>query len=139
MKGPVIVDTGPIVALLNRRDRHHPWASERFRQIVAPAFTCEAVISECCFLLDNIHSGVDALMQLVARGVIVIDFSFQDEYLSIAKSLKKYRSVPMSFADACLVRMSEKISNTSVLTLDEDFRIYRKNGRAVIPTIMPTR
>jgi uncharacterized protein len=137
MKGTVITDTGPLVALLNRRERQHEWAREQFSHISAPAFTCEAVISECCFLLRNIDSGVSALMQLIERGSITISFALSEEHLVVARLLKRYSSVPMSFADACLVRMSEKIANSSILTLDEDFRIYRKNGRAVIPTVMP--
>lgn len=137
MKGPVITDTGPLVALLNRRERHHRWAREQFSLIRPPAITCEAVISESCFLLRNTDSGIDNLMQLIERGVVATPFYFADDASTVRRLLKRYRTTPMSYADACLVRMAENFSDSTVLTLDRDFRIYRKNGRQVIPTIMP--
>lgn len=137
MKGPVIADTGPLVALLNRRERHHAWAREHWSRVVPPAITCEAVISEACFLLQNVEGGVDALMQLMARGVVQVSFSMTENLPAITRLLKRYRSVPMSLADACLVRMAEQFSASPILTLDGDFRIYRKSGREVIPTLMP--
>ncbi len=51
--------------------------------------------------------------------------------------MRRYQSVPMSIADACLVRMSEIYTQSSVITLDSDFRIYRKNRNQEIPVIMP--
>lgn len=137
MKGPVIVDTGPLVALINRRERDHEWVREQWGRIVAPLVTCEAVVSEGCFLLQGVDGGVAALTQLFERGVVRIAFNLADELLAISRLLKRYHSVPMSLADACLVRMAEHFSTASVLTLDSDFGIYRKNGRTVIPTLMP--
>lgn len=137
MNGSIITDTGPLVALLNRRERHHVWAREHWSRIEPPAITCEAVISEACFLLQNAEGGVDALMQLMARGVVQVSFNMTDHLSAITRLLKRYRSVPMSFADACLVRMAEHYSTSPILTLDSDFRIYRKSGREVIPTLMP--
>lgn len=137
MNGPVISDTGPLVALLNRRERHHAWAREHWSRIEPPAITCEAVISEACFLLRNVDRGTDALMQLMARGVVQISFNLTEHLPAITRVLKRYRSVPMSLADACLVRMAEQYSASPIFTLDSDFRIYRKSGREVIPTLMP--
>jgi predicted nucleic acid-binding protein len=137
MKGPVIVDTGPFVALLNRRERQHEWAREQFGLIRPPALTCEAVISECCFLLRNTEDGVEALMKLLARGVVALPFSLADELAAVARLLRRYRSLHMSLADGCLVRMAELHSQSPLMTLDSDFRIYRMNGRQVIPTMMP--
>jgi predicted nucleic acid-binding protein len=137
MTGPLITDTGPLVALLNQRERHHAWARQQFNLVRPPAITCEAVISEACFLLRNVASGVDALMQLVERGVVATPFMLADEHAAVARLLKRYSSVPMSLADACLVRMAELYCQSTVLTLDRDFRVYRKSGRTVIPTRMP--
>ncbi len=137
MKVAIIADTGPLVALLNRRERHHEWAREQFGLVGPPALTCEAVLSEACFLLGDIHGGMDALMQLVKRGVLAVGFHLDDELPSVMRLLARYRSVPMSLADACLVRMAEQHASSVVLTLDRHFTVYRKSGRLVIPTLMP--
>jgi predicted nucleic acid-binding protein len=137
MKGPVIVDTGPLVALINQRERHHSWAHEQFTLIMPPAFVCEAVITEAAYLLRDFHKGVESLMQLLERGHLTVPFHLTDELPALSRLLQRYASVPMSLADACLVRMAEQFTQSSVLTLDADFRIYRKSGRTIIPTIMP--
>lgn len=133
----VIVDTGPIVALLNRRERHHVWVSKVMDTIEPPLFTCDAVLSEACFLLEDNPGGPNAVLELVARGLIRSDFHVSAEIEPLRALLKKFANVPMSLADACLVRMSELDSTSRVLTLDSDFEIYRKNRRQVIPTLMP--
>jgi len=137
MKQGVILDTGPLVAFLNRRDKFHQWALAQWGQIAPPMLTCEAVISEACFLLGSTTTGTDSVMQMLDREVISISFCLNDNLQPVKKLLTKYRSVPMSLADACLVRMSELNSNSQVFTLDSDFSFYRKNGRRVIPIIMP--
>ncbi len=137
MKQGVLVDTGPLVAFLNRRDRFHDWTAAQWNQIAAPMLTCEAVVSESCFLLSRIKSGSDRVMQLIQREILMISFHLDEHIDPVKKLLIKYQSVPMSLADACLVRMSELYSNSYVFTLDSDFNLYRKNGRQVIPSIMP--
>ncbi|MGD8210210.1 MAG: PIN domain-containing protein [Desulfobacterales bacterium] len=139
MKRGVLIDTGPLVAFLNRRDRFHDWAAAQWNQIAAPMLTCEAVVSESCFLLSGIKSGSDRVMQLIQRKILKISFHLEEHIDPVKKLLLKYQSVPMSLADACMVRMSELHSNSSVFTLDSDFNLYRKNGRQVIPSIMPVR
>ena len=137
MKQGVLVDTGPLVAFLNRRDRFHDWTAAQWNQIAAPMLTCGAVVSEACFLLSGIKSGSDRVMQLIQREILMISFHLDEHIDPVKKLLIKYQSVPMSLADACLVRMSEFHSNCYVFTLDNDFNLYRKNGRQVIPSIMP--
>lgn len=134
---PVIVDTGPLVAFLNANDSHHAWAREILATVEPPLLTCEAVLSECCFLLHRIPRGQDAVLSLVARGVIEIGFLLSDELGPVRKLMERYASVPMSLADGCLVRMSELIPRATVLTVDSDFRIYRRNRRQAIPTLLP--
>ena len=102
-----------------------------------PLHTCDAVISEACFLLRKTTSGVDRLMEFLERGVTLLDFPLQEELPAVRKLLRRYRDVPMSLADACLVRMSEITEEPMVLTVDSDFTIYRRNGRQVIPVLMP--
>jgi predicted nucleic acid-binding protein len=133
----VIIDTGPLVALLNRRERHHAWVKGVLDTIEPPIFTCEPVLSESCFLLQDISGGQDAILELIARGIMRSDFRVAQEIDSLRLLMKKFGDVPMSLADACLVRMTEIDPHGVVLTLDSDFRIYRRNRRQVVPTISP--
>lgn len=132
-----LVDTGPLVALLNPRDRHHQWARALFATIEPPAYTCEVVLAEASFLLRDSVKGQTALLRLVQAGVLQCEFRMFDEIEALATLMKRFDSVPMSLADACLVRMSEIEHDSKLATLDADFRIYRRNQRHVIPTLMP--
>ena len=137
MKQQVIVDTGPIVALLDRRDRHHAWAVGQFADVEPPLLTCEAVVSEACFLLDQTRAGSSAVFEMLVRQAMAIRFRLDEQLKEVHALRVKYADVPMSVADASLVRMAEQLSRSSVLTLDADFRVYRKHGRHVIPLILP--
>lgn len=137
MTPPFLLDAGPLVAFLNRRDRYHEWALAQWARAEPPFLTCEAVLAEACFLLRRSSGGTQAVMQLLARGIVTAPFGLEEEAPAVAKLLFRYASVPMSLADACLVRMAERYPSGIVMTLDRDFRIYRKNGRQVIPTRMP--
>ena len=105
--------------------------------IEPPIFTCDAVLSEACFLLQDIDGGPNAVLELVARGIVRSDFHVMAEVDAVRALVKKFASVPMSLADACLVRMTELDQRSVVLTLDSDFKIYRRNKRQVVPTLMP--
>ena len=133
----VIIDTGPIVAFLNKSDHYHTWAITRFSELKPPFLTCESVISEVCFLLRNSEIGIRNVFQLLSRGLISIPFQLEPEISAVYSLMKKYSNVPISLADACLVRMSEQISDSAICTLDSDFKLYRKDKRKVIPVIMP--
>ncbi|WP_017719821.1 type II toxin-antitoxin system VapC family toxin [Kamptonema formosum] len=137
MRQRVLLDAGPLVALLDRRDRFHSWVTGEWANIAPPLLTCEAVITEACFLLRNVYAGKQAVISLVNTGVIQIPFRLSEESASIAELLTRYQSVPMSLADACLVRMAELYSGSLLFTLDSDFRIYRKNRNEMIAVIMP--
>ena len=137
MRSKVILDTGVLVAVLDKSDRYHSWAIAQWSNIAKPVLTCEAVISEACFILRNVYGGEDAVMGLLSRGYIEVFFRLGDEVTTVRELMQKYKSVPMSFADACLVRMSELIAGSSLLTLDSDFRIYRKNRTEAIAVIIP--
>lgn len=133
----IIIDTGPLVALLNRRERLHGWTKDVLDTVEPPIFTCDPVLSEACFLLRDVDGGPDAVLELVARGIVRTDFHVGAEVDSLRMLMKKFASVPMSLADACLVRMTELDPRSVVITLDSDFRIYRRNRRQAIPTISP--
>lgn len=135
----IVVDTGPLVALLNRRDRHHAWVREVLNTVEPPVFTCEAVISEACFVLGRIDGGQDAVLQLLSDDILRLDFRMESELDTLRALMQKFASVPMSLADACLVRMTELDRRSQVLTLDSDFRVYRRYRRQTVPTIVPRR
>ncbi|MDD9997944.1 MAG: PIN domain-containing protein [Rhodospirillaceae bacterium] len=135
----IILDTGPLVALLDRDEAHHRWAAAQFAALGPPLLTCDAVLSEASFVLHR--AGLDSSLpvELMARGVIEIasPLSSLDDASSVRNLMRRYRNVPMSFADACLVRLVERTENGSILTLDSDFRIYRQANRRVIPLLIP--
>ncbi len=133
----VLIDTGPLVAVLRQRDERHAWASAHFDATTEPFVTCEAVISESLFLLERARQGKASLCSLLERGIVVVGYSFGEERTETLRLIRRYSDTPMSFADACLVRMAETIDDSVVFTIDGDFRTYRKNGRQVIPLIIP--
>ena len=133
-----IIDAGPLVAALDRGDRHHAWARGRFAELAAAPFTCEAVVTEACFLLRRRFLGAELdLLRFLEQGRIVIAFDLAAELPAVAALMERYANVPMSLADACLVRMAEIHPTARILTLDGDFRIYRKNGREPLDAILP--
>jgi predicted nucleic acid-binding protein len=133
-----LVDTGLIVAFLNRRDRYHAWAVETLSAIRPPLLTCEAVLSEAVFLLRRLAGGPENVMELVTRGVVSPSFRLEGEAASVKRLLARYAEIPMDLADACLVRMTELHDNCVVLTIDPEFRnVYRRHGRQAIPTLLP--
>lgn len=133
----IIADTGIIVASLNKREKYNAWTLNQMRSIAAPLRTCEAVLTEACYLMRNNYRGKESVLELVERGILQIDFSLHTETTAVKELMTKYTDVPMDFADACIVRMSELIAGSTVFTLDSDFWVYRKNGIEQIPLIIP--
>ncbi|MCP5532063.1 MAG: PIN domain-containing protein [Akkermansiaceae bacterium] len=135
----IIVDTGPLVAYLDRSDHDHPWAKDQFMSQTDPLLTCEAVIAETLFLLGRGGIAPDGLLALVERDLVIPEFSLRPEIEAVSKLMRTYRDTPMSLADACLVRMSEIHESSLIMTLDSDFTVYRKSRRRIVPVIMPPR
>jgi uncharacterized protein len=135
MARSALVDTGFLVALLSRRDRHHRWAAAQAPRVAPPWMTCEAVLSEAFHLLGP--AGEPRLAELLRRGAVVSTFELGAELEPVLKLLHKYANLPISLADACLVRMTETLADAVVLTTDDDFRIYRRHSRQVVPCVMP--
>ena len=133
----VIVDTGPLVAFFDRDSEFHDWVCERFRELSGPLFACEPVLTETLFLLKRGGLDPDAPLALIERGELICELDVAGEIIAIRRLLRKYRDLPATLADACLVRMTELTRTSAVLTLDRDFLIYRRNGRQVIPLIAP--
>jgi hypothetical protein len=126
-----------LVAFLNRRDQYNSWATDQWGQIEPPLLTCEPVITEACFVLGHVPSAVTEVFELLKRQVIRLPFDLEKEMHGVSRLLRRYGNIPMSLADACLVRMAEMQARRSVLTLDADFRIYRMHTRQTIPTLLP--
>jgi predicted nucleic acid-binding protein len=133
----VIIDTGPLVAFLCRDDGHHGWVTAQLALVEPPLLTCESVLSEAAFLLRRVGRGADALLALVRRKLVRVPFQLEAELPAVERLMARYANVPISLADACLVRMSETHAGSVVVTLDSDFRTYRRHGRNVIPLIAP--
>jgi uncharacterized protein len=133
----IVLDTGVLIAFLMPKDKFHTWAVSQFSKITVPVITNEAVITEACFLAQRIHNGQETILKLIKQGHITIPFTLNSEIEAIENLMQRYASVPMSLADACIVRMSEIYEDSSVLTLDSDFRIYRQHRNQPISVVMP--
>ena len=131
MAAIAIVDTGFLVALLSERDRHHAWARSQAARYAAPWLTCESVLSETFHVLRA--DGWRAVFGVLHRGTVVVRFDLAPDRDRIFAMMEKYISLPMSLADACLVRMTEIVSECMVLTTDSHFSQYRRHGRQVVP------
>lgn len=134
MARSVLVDAGFIVALLSKRDTHHQWAASQAANFPPPWSSCEAAVSEAYHLLGAHATAVSALLR---RRAIVLRFQFAEQLDPTTRLIEKYSNLPMSLADACLVRMTELFADSVILTTDQDFRIYRRHGRQVVPCVTP--
>jgi len=137
MAASVLVDASFLVALFNRRDSHHEWADAQASHYAPPWITCDAVLSETFHILEPQNS--DKLESLLSRRMLASAFDFTGNLEATISLLRKYKNVPMSFADACLVRMTEILADPLILTTDSDFKIYRRNSRHVVPCVTPIR
>ena len=134
----ILLDTGPWVALHCRDDTHHAWARKQFSLHPGPFLTCEAVVAETCFLLARGGHDPSRALELIERGVVQIGLTLAEEASAVRALFERFDNVPASLADACLIRLSELHVASRVLTLDQDFLIYRRLRRKVIPVICPT-
>jgi predicted nucleic acid-binding protein len=133
----VLLDAGPLIGFLNRKDQHHGWSVECWAAMTEPLWTCEAVLSEAIFNLQSEGMPLDSILYYLESGIIRLDFSMEENRADVLNLLRKYDDQPMSLADACLVRMAELHDNCQVFTTDRDFLFYRRKGRGVIPLLAP--
>jgi uncharacterized protein len=130
-----IADTGFLVAFINARDTYHAWALDVAEQIAEPLLTCEAVLAETAFHLRDVALVLD----MIEDQLITLAFDCADHLPQLTALARRYRDHKPDLADLCLIRMSELYPKHSVITVDRDFRVYRRNKREVIPTISPPR
>jgi len=128
-----VADTGLLVGSLDRSDQYHEWAAACLEVLRTTMTTCEAVIAEVEYLVPG--SG-PLLMEMVRRGTLQVVPILPDEAEAIGTMLKRYEK--MQFADACMVRLSEKIPDAVVYTTDKrDFSVYRRHRNQAIKYISP--
>lgn len=133
----ILMDSGPLVAYALASEQHHEWARDYFDSITEAVLTCETVLGEASYLLARRGGNSDLIWALLRKGGVRIAFDLEIEFEAVAVFMRRYADVPMALADACLVRMSELHRDCRVWTLDNDFKIYRRFGRQVIPLISP--
>ena len=137
MPRAAIVDTGPLVAFLDRGERHHDWAVERIAELHPPLLVCEPVLAEAMYLVRGQAAAQDAIYGLLGNGALRVGLHVEDHLTALRALHRKYRDVPISLADACIVRLAESHDDHAVLTLDSDFTVYRKHGRQALDLIRP--
>ncbi len=129
-----ILDAGPLIAALNRRDQYHGWACETLERIVPPFYSCAEAMAEAAAMTGQ----PSAIVEMIQAGEIVLSFDLSEQTAGVLSLLKKYADRDMDLADACIVRMTELMTDVRVLTLDRtDFAVYRRNGRDLIPILTP--
>ncbi len=136
MRPGVLVDTGPLVAYLSARERYHHWSIDAFREFEPPLLTCEPVLTEASFIIARNGLPSTRVLEPVERGHIRIGLRLDAELGAIRALMRRYENVPMSLADACLVRLAE-MTDLPICTLDRDFAIYRANRRRPLTLITP--
>ncbi|MFI4987334.1 MAG: type II toxin-antitoxin system VapC family toxin [Alphaproteobacteria bacterium] len=135
-KPGVVMDTGPLVAYFCAGEARHAWAVEQFAKLRPPVLTCEAVLTEACFLLARQRVPAWQLIEKLRQGILRIGLHLDAEAAAVRALMARYRDRPMSLADASLVRLAE-ISGLPICTLDADFAIYRIRGRQPLALIAP--
>jgi len=135
---PVLLDTGVIVALLDRSERLHEACAEAVRELEAPLITCEAVIAESCYLLQNLAGAAEAVIENVASEIFQVPLQLSREAAGVKQILRKYRDRQIDLADACLIRLADEFGTADILTLDQDFAVYRW-GRNKAFRMLPSR
>ena len=136
MKTGVLLDSGPLVAYFCARENFHDWAVEILASLGSPIVTCEPVLTEACFLLARNGLQAARVLEPLERGRLVIGIRVEEELGAIRTLMERYANVPMSLADACLVRLTE-MTGLPVCTLNSDFSIYRAHRRRALNLISP--
>jgi predicted nucleic acid-binding protein len=133
----VILDAGPLTAFLDRKDPFHLWTREQFKNRSGVLLSCEAVLSESVFMLRKLPTGVHILTNFLRSLPMIVPPLYDSRKTRVLDLLDQYSNVPMSFADACLVQLSELYPDAPILTLDSDFLIYRRNKNERLPVVLP--
>jgi predicted nucleic acid-binding protein len=135
---PVLIDTGAIVALLDRSERHHAACVETLERLTSPLVTCEAVIAESCYLMRRLPGAAEAVLENVAKRVFRIPLELAAAAPQVQRILRKYREQEIDLADACLIHLADEVRSGDILTLDSDFEVYRWGANRPFQRLLPT-
>jgi predicted nucleic acid-binding protein len=135
----VVLDTGPLVALLDASDKYHGWAAAELSRFEGIVRVCEAVLTEALFLLRALRPAQEKILEWLERGELTCDFILREEARAVRALWTRYANVPMSLADACVVRMAEMYPRCVICTIDSDFSIYRRDVRHPLNLLTPPR
>ena len=130
-----VIDSGPLIALFDRDDAFHEPVVNFLRNYVGSLHTSVAVITEVTHLLDfDVRAQLDCL-EWIRSGAVKIETIDRDDLANICQMTAKYADLPMDFADATLVRITEREKIANVISIDRDFYIYRKSNRASLKNL----
>ena len=134
----ILVDTGPLVALIHQDDNEHSICKETFLTFSEPLGTVWPVLTEAMYLLSFSWVAQNALWEMTQAGAVEILSLGTDDVARMRELMRKYRDLPMDLADAALVRVAERERLRRIFTLDRrDFQIYRPSRMdrfAVLPS-----
>ena len=131
----ILIDAGPLVALLHRDDQHHQKCVEALTEIRDPLVTVWPVLTEAMYLLNFSWRAQDALWEFVLEETVRLLPVEADDHRRMRDLMKKYRMLPMDLADAALVAVAERERIRRIFTVNRrDFSLYRpaKLGRFII-------
>jgi uncharacterized protein len=136
-----LIDTGAILALLDRDDRWHELCAEAFRKLRLPLLISQAVLTELFHLVGDSHREMEAAWKFVRSGAVKLAVIDETELPSLQSLMMRYSDLPMDFADATLVHLAKRESLSVILTIDQsDFHTYRIEGKRqfrVLPSDRP--
>ena len=138
MTKPILLDTGVIVALLDKAEKHHKECVKVLSKLKGQLITCEPVITEACYLLRNQHGAPESILANIEKHVFQVPWMLSGNELRVIELMKKYSKVPMDLADACLVNMAEEFETSEILSLDSDFKVYRWKGKKEFKVLIPS-
>lgn len=122
-------DTGPLVALIDRRDSNHLACASALVDPQGKAVTTEAVVTEAHYLLRHVQHGPALLLELLEGWKIEVLCPSFEGRVRQAELMAKYADLPMDYGDATLVALGEELMTRRIFTLDSDFLVYRLKGR----------
>jgi len=127
-----LVDTGAVVALVNRADRHHAAAVEWFKRFRGQLLTTEAVVTETAYVLAASPAHLRAALlwfeRARAAGLLLVEPV--SDYAALSRIITQYASLPCDYADASLIALAERTGVTAIATVDQrDSAVYRLRGR----------